>query len=303
MIPTFPKFKRLELSDRSEVEQFTSQHPPYSDYNFTSLWCWDIYDRVLLSQLDGHLIVQFTDDATGEPFYSFFGSNTEFSVKLADKVFSKMEHDGLKPVLRLVPENMIGVLDHGRFQIEDDRDNHDYIISLERIMTFQGNAFQRHRYLSNCFKKQYLNAQIVEFDVGDKFTHRMIERVSATWQQNKGYSVNHEQKALKRLFQIDHMQAPNYYGLYIKNDLVAFHVVEKLCNNYAIGHFMKADTRLKGVYSFLLQAMAKNIYERGFRFLNIEQDLGIPGLRTAKTALRPIYFLKKYTVSKILNSE
>jgi len=88
MIPTFPKFKSLELSDRAEVERFTSRHPPYSDYNFTSLWCWDIYERVLLSQLDGNLIVRFTDDATGEPFYSFFGYNTASSTKLAEKLIS-----------------------------------------------------------------------------------------------------------------------------------------------------------------------------------------------------------------------
>jgi hypothetical protein len=298
MIPTFPKFKRLELSDRPKVEQFTSRYPPYSDFNFTSLWCWDVYGQVLLSQLDDHLIVRFTDDTTGKPFYSFLGSNKELSWKLAETLLMRAEAEGLDSKLRLIPEDVATAMNHGRFQIEEDRDNHDYIISLGKLLTFRGTPLQNHRRLMNCFKRQYPNARIVNLEVDDKFTQRLIERLSATWTENKGYSVLHEKKALKRLFQIEDMADISCHGLYIKNDLVAFHVTETLCNCYAIDHFMKADTRLKGVYSYFLQKMAKILSERGFCFLNIEQDLGIPGLRMAKACLRPVHFLKKYKIYK-----
>ena len=42
MLPEFPQFKKLELSDKEEVEKFTSKFPPYSDFNFVSMWSWDI---------------------------------------------------------------------------------------------------------------------------------------------------------------------------------------------------------------------------------------------------------------------
>lgn len=41
MIPKFPEFKKLELSNKEEIENFTSKFPPYSDFNFVSMWCWD----------------------------------------------------------------------------------------------------------------------------------------------------------------------------------------------------------------------------------------------------------------------
>ena len=36
---------------------------------------------------------------------------------------------------------------------------------------------------------------------------------------------------------------------------------------------------------------------RGRRYLNVQEDLGIAGLRTFKMLLRPISFLKKYAVT------
>ena len=38
------------------------------------------------------------------------------------------------------------------------------------------------------------------------------------------------------------------------------------------------------------------LYQRGCLYLNYEEDAGIPGLRRAKLAYRPINILKKYKV-------
>ncbi len=38
MLPQFPQFKPLELTDKSDIEAITKQHLPYSDFNFVSLW-------------------------------------------------------------------------------------------------------------------------------------------------------------------------------------------------------------------------------------------------------------------------
>ena len=75
MIPEFPQFKPIELSDKQEVEKITSQYPPYSDFNFVSMWSWDIKGEMRLSMLNGNLVVKFNDYITGEPFYSFLGKN------------------------------------------------------------------------------------------------------------------------------------------------------------------------------------------------------------------------------------
>ena len=39
MIPTYPRFKPLELADRGDIEGFTRWFDPFSDFRFPSLWC------------------------------------------------------------------------------------------------------------------------------------------------------------------------------------------------------------------------------------------------------------------------
>ena len=76
MIPNFPEFKALELSDREEIENITKQFPPYSDYHFPSMYIWDIHEPILLSVLNKNLVIRQSDCLTGEPFYSFIGTNS-----------------------------------------------------------------------------------------------------------------------------------------------------------------------------------------------------------------------------------
>src|SRR6185436_18619332 len=105
MIPEFPEFKKLELTDKEEVEKFTSKFPPYSDFNFVSMWSWDIKGEMRLSMLNGNLVVRFTDYLTGELFYSFLG-NSKVN-ETAEMLINFSRKEGLGAKLRLVPEDSI----------------------------------------------------------------------------------------------------------------------------------------------------------------------------------------------------
>src|SRR3989338_2938897 len=56
MIPQFPQFKRVEITDREAVEAHTHKYEPYSDFNFTSLWAWDTNGERMISELNGNLV-------------------------------------------------------------------------------------------------------------------------------------------------------------------------------------------------------------------------------------------------------
>ena len=42
MIQEFPKFKSIELSDREDVEKIAHKYLPYLDFNFVSMWSYNI---------------------------------------------------------------------------------------------------------------------------------------------------------------------------------------------------------------------------------------------------------------------
>ena len=115
MIPQFPEFKKLELSDKEEIQKMTQKYPPYSDFNFVSMWSWDIKGEMRISVLNENLVVRFTDYITGKLFYSFLGDNevSETAKKLLD--LSKAE--GLTPELKLIPEHSVKNLDLSKFNL------------------------------------------------------------------------------------------------------------------------------------------------------------------------------------------
>ena len=74
-IPQFPNFKPLDLNDQADINTLIKQHPPYSDYNFISMWTWDVDQSIQISQLYNNLVVIFSDYITSDNFLSFLGTN------------------------------------------------------------------------------------------------------------------------------------------------------------------------------------------------------------------------------------
>lgn len=94
-IPRFPIFKSLTISDRLAVEKLLEPFPPYSDFNFTSLWAWDTSEERMISELNGNLVVRFTDYGTNAPFLSFLGVNK--TIDTANMLFDYCGANDLAP--------------------------------------------------------------------------------------------------------------------------------------------------------------------------------------------------------------
>ncbi len=63
-----------------------------------------------------------------------------------------------------------------------------------------------------------------------------------------------------------------------------------------VANHMKADYDVGGASAFMLHVFARELVTAGVHTMNMEQDLGIPGLRIHKERWRPVAMLKKYTV-------
>ena len=84
--------------------------------------------------------------------------------------------------------------------------------------------------------------------------------------------------------------------VYDNGGLVGFASFEILGSNYAVIHFAKANKEFNGIYYALLHFVAKVLAESGIEYLNIEQDMGLDGLRQSKRKYKPVFYLKKYKV-------
>lgn len=296
MLPKFPEFKKLELSDRADVEAITSKYPPYSDFNFTSMWCWDVYNRMEISDLYGNLVVKFTDYMTGEEFFSFLGDNDVHAT--INELFKISLEKGIKPRLKLIPESSIQHINK-QFDIIEDRDNFDYVYFLQDIALYSGTRFMKKRNKANHFVKNFQNIQVRLLDLNDEKVKKLIITLDELWGKNKidndpNFKIENEVLATKRLLSIPKIDAV-CVGVFIKEALIGYSVVSFISNQYAISHFSKANLDYKGVYEFLMRENARILVNMKCEFLNYEQDLGIDGLRTSKQTFGD-NFLKKHTV-------
>ncbi|MFH0773288.1 MAG: phosphatidylglycerol lysyltransferase domain-containing protein [bacterium] len=300
MIPLFPLFTKLDFSHKEDIEKLTHLFPPYSDYNFTSLWTYDTDSSIEISLLNENLIVRFTDYMTLKPFYSFIGRNQP--IKTAHSLIDHSYKTNVEHYLKLIPEDVIR-LDNAlikHFQVKEDQDNHDYIISVKDITLLPEEKYKRKKYLVDRFKRKYPSYRSHLMDLSKQPVQNEILDLFFLWEERAGKKrteTENELIAIKRL--LAYHKKLNVYalGIFHDNSLIAFNLYEVTHGVYGISAFQKADKNYTGVYALLSHEAAKHLHSLGCNLINYEQDLGIEGLRLSKSLWKPVHYLKKYIIS------
>ncbi len=300
VIPSFPSFKILELQDSDVINALNSEFLPYSDFNFTSLWSYNTENDIQISQLNKNIVILLRDYITNKQAYTFLGKNDTLST--IRTLLASANDKGIDPILKYIPEENVLASSEASsiFRIEEDRDNFDYIYSSEQLSDLKGNALHPQRRRVHQFLRENSNIGFMPINLQDKNIKALIIDMFILWEKLKGYTRDqtiHELTALQRL--LVHSKSFNNcaYGVYDKEKLIGFSISELLNNNYAIMHFTKCNQTYKGVYQYMFKMNAREFLYKDCKYINMEQDLGIPGLRTAKEQWNPISYLKKYTIS------
>lgn len=297
MLAEFPEFRPLRLGDRAAVQALTRRFQPYSDFNFTSLYSWDTNETVRVSVLNGNLAVRFVDYTTQEPFFSFLGDQAVDDT--AQRLLELAKAEGIIAELRLVPEVSAWRLSPGLLELAEDESNCDYILAIERLKTYQGNKLGPKRNFVNRFQKSY-EAATVRVDLGDVGIQTRFLDLYHRWLIQKGAAAENPENELLALHRVMFAarQLPDLFvvATFIGDDLAGFSVNELAGSGYGLIHFEKADSGYTGIYAQLMQQMARLMEQRGCRYINYEQDLGIAGLRKGKSSYIPSHYLKKYVL-------
>lgn len=305
MIPEFPNFKEVSFDDKDAVESFTHKFKPYSDFNFISLWAWDTNGRRRISVLNDNLVVLFTDYQTEKPFISFLGNTrVEETVEI---LLAYAEKERMPTILSFIGQETVNALQNTQLLIEEDPVNFDYVFSTTEHALLQGNKYSSKRHLVKKFIQENPNARYEVERLSDEAIQEQLISTLRKWGSNKilngkDYDFKHEEIAISRLLKVLRNKNSKLILSYISlnQGMLGFSIDEILPEGYAISHFAKANTEYRGIYEFLNQQVAHYLQDIKIAFWNWEQDLGAKSLQTVKSSYRPITFLKKYKVSKIL---
>lgn len=299
MIALYPRFSRLGLSHKEEIQTITSKFEPYSDFNFTSLFCWNTDESTEVSILNENLVIKLPDYVTRKPVYSILGDH-----KIDDSLEQLLS---LTNELKMVPEVVVNNIAAAHtYSIEPDRDHFDYVYPLDKQADLPGghykvkrnkiSKFMRHYGSDLTLKKVSLSDNNKKHEIVATFDHWTKER------QRNDDEAKHEREALERLLENAGRLDLICLQVFIDGTSVGFSINEVVQQDYAICHFQKSNLAFEHTDVFLSNIIAKELKHFGCRYVNWEQDLGIEGLRELKMSYSPEFFLKKYTVSLNKNS-
>lgn len=297
--PLFPVFKKLEIDDREWMEEYIQKFTPYSDFNFVSLWSWNINDKAEVSVLNENLVVKFYDYITGEPFYTFLGKNSV--IPTIKKIFQKCDEEKIPRVLKLVPEEIVNgnkLLEHN-FLYKEDQDNNDYIFFVDEHANLRGRKFSDKRNLINKFKKYYPSHEVKLIDLNFDEYIKSITEMFDKWRIYKKLNIHktqHEHVALARIIAKGQELNIKLLGLFINNKIIGFMIFNIIHNSFAVAHFEKVDLNYKGASAILRHNLAKILKQNNIKYINYEQDLGIDGLKKSKLYWNPKFFIKKFII-------
>ena len=301
MLPLYPTFKNPELEDKKSIEEITDNFPPYSDFNFVSLYSYNTDNDALITNLNDNLVIKFRDYITNEPFYSFIGNKKV--TETAGELLKRAKKENAMNILQLIPESVVhaDIRLIEDFDVKEDPDNFDYVLDVPEIASLEGEKYHNKRHAVNRFHADNPEHEVKILDVSDCKIQKEIIDLFDLWVKVRNKNIEeteHEKKAIIRLIQAANKLNLLAIGIYINNKMVGFAVAEILKNNYAIFHFIKANTEHKGIFESLYMLKAKELIKNQIKHWNIEQDLGIENLKKSKELWRPVGFLKKYIITE-----
>ena len=288
-----PDIRPLTLADKNLATGFIERFPtPISEYTFTNLFIWQPSRPVWITEMDNSLLflVHAADQNTNK--YLLFGPPLgDISLQ---QIVSELEGK-LAGAIR-IPENKAMAMQKAGFKVFEDHDNADYVYNVADLAELAGRRYAKKRNKI----KQCLNSYACEYVPLTPELIAECESMQHNWCEARDCGRNpglcNEANAIAEVFA--HFEEFGLLGgaIRIRGVIQAFAIAEELHPGTAVWHFEKAMGDIPGLGQLINQWFAKYGLS-GFKYVNREQDLGIPGLRQAKRSYFPDHMVAKYSVA------
>lgn len=274
-------------------EALASENSKSSSDSFGNVFLWDILCRRNVALLGDRLGIEYL--CSRGAFYAY-PSGCGDLISAVDALRARAAEHGRPLYLRGVTEPQRATLQAalpGKFRFFEDRDEADYIYSVEAFAELSGKKLHGKRNFCNRFEKTHDWRFEPLSPAGFDDCRRLLRR----WDQEKDGGNAEETEAIERMFRYWDTLAMTGGILYADGSPAAFTAGERLGSDTIDVHFEKALDDLPGAYPMVAREFAR-LLQRDFpeiRYLNREEDMGIPGLRKAKEEWYPMFMIDKYT--------
>ncbi len=187
-----------------------------------------------------------------------------------------------------------------RFVCEESEDYSEYIYETESLSILPGRPLSPKRNRIRAFYSSYEGSIRIENISAENLTDVILfqrewikDRLSVEYDE----MLERENEAIK--FYLANYDELEFRGIvvYIKGTVVGYAAGVALNDECMDEVIEKGRKDITGIYQLLCNEFAV-ICCKGYKYINREEDLGVEGLRRAKTSYRPLLMLKKYIIEE-----
>jgi Uncharacterized conserved protein len=246
------------------------------------------------------------------------GSTINGIATVLTELMSYFEKHHKKPRFMMMNMDQRKILEElypGQFEFENKEDYMDYIYTASDLAELKGRRYhgkRNHIYRFEEVHPDYIVEEINEENVSackaleQRWMEKLYDRDDENLPDNIDDAESSEIIKIRQFeelkyekekieFTLDHMKEMGLFGIAIKtpnNDVIAFCIAERLTADCVLVHFEKADADIQGSYAIINREFAGRMMGK-YKYINREEDMGIPGLRKAKQSYHPTFMYEK----------
>ncbi|MBW1787857.1 MAG: DUF2156 domain-containing protein [Deltaproteobacteria bacterium] len=289
-------FKPIDIGDADLFRSFLRQDPPrISELTFTNLFMWRERYRPVWRRWRDCLLIILQSEEGGVFGLQPVGTGDKASAigVLLDELVRLGAH---ARVCRVDETFVKAHVDPDRYIATADLDNSDYVYRASDLTALSGRRYHRKKNLVNRFRRENVfRYRPLDLELVECFLE-MQENWCAMRSCLEEPDLKSEDYAIHQV--LTHFEELRFEGGAIEIDgrLEAFSLGEPLNRDTAVIHIEKANPEITGLYAAINQQFCEHAWG-AMAYVNREQDLGIEGLKKAKSSYNPHHIVNKYTVA------
>lgn len=280
-------FSPLTIESKPIIDKYFAQSSRInSEKSFTTLFLWLDCEYAVI---DDCLCI-YSPDREGKPIFHLpTGAGDRQAA--AKKLLSLAPGASFLPVFSS-DISWISRMAGAEVEFIPRRNYFDYVYRRQDLATLAGKKLHQKRNHVNRFMKDYDGrwslCPMTEENIGD--CREAMMRILDT---QDGDTAD-ERAAMEKLY--DNFAALSLTGavLYVDGEIAAQTIGERISDTTMLIHIEKADRKFEGAYAAINKLFCERIVPDGVKYINREEDMGIDGLRQAKTSYKPAFLLEKY---------
>ncbi|MGC8891471.1 MAG: DUF2156 domain-containing protein [Candidatus Saccharicenans sp.] len=290
MIPEYPQMKPVRLEDREEVLRLLELYQPeICELTFANIYIWRHWEIPQFTMINGNLCILCSPPDEPPYFLEPVGQKRmEQTVEVCLAAAGRLSRVSEGFLKRLKPSYP--------YHIREDRDNFDYVYLTSELAELKGKKYDGKRNLIKKFEKNY-RAELKPLTENEvQGCLELVERWEAeSPEDEEKEKARTRAAALAIKVALVNLTALKLSGLVaiIDSRVEGFCLGGRLNQETVVVHVELANREITGLHQYLNRECARSIWKE-FRYINREQDAGIPGLRRSKLSYQPDHLVKKY---------